>query len=155
MRNYKLITELNEFSSSKLDEFQILLIPDKYGSLEEEFLVNTDDAISFKKELLLSGVKCADSYELDIDTRNVERRGGDIWLGQIFILDSAILPIFIGLLTNYISNKFRLGQRKIKITEEPTVKLEIKLYRDGKIDSLKYDGGGELLLKVIETFKDK
>ncbi|HCM76597.1 MAG TPA: hypothetical protein DIS90_09465 [Cytophagales bacterium] len=91
------------------------------------------------------------SYDLQLNSNILERRSYDIWLGQIFIIDSVILPTTISLIANYVTNKFRLGERKDINKPQPQVNIEIKYLKNGRVDSFKYKGDGTTLIKILEN----
>lgn len=153
--------ELREEEFSFLDEYQVLVLPENYSVESNEF-IDTQDAIDFSKILKTKEIKCGNSFDIKMNSKTLERKGGDIWFGQILVIDSVILPTVISLIANYITNKLAIGTKtNVELTKKPRIDIELKFYENGKLNKLKYNGDGSTFNRILkqinvnETNKDK
>ncbi len=133
-----------------LTQYQVLCLPENFGKGEDN-LIDAEDSLNLSKHFKLSMIKCATSYDLQLNSNILERRSYDIWFGQIFIIDSVILPTIIDIIAHYIAVRFRIGENKEINKPQPQVNIEIKYLKNGRLDSLKFKGDGETLIKILEN----
>jgi hypothetical protein len=149
---------LVEASSESLNietilKYQVLCLPENFGKGDD--LIDAQNSIDISKILKLNNIKCANSFDLELNANTLERRSHDIWLGQILIIDSMVLPTIISLLANYITNKFRIGLKEEPNVPQPQVNVEIKFLKNGRLDYIKFKGDGETLIEMLKTIKPK
>ena len=155
--NLNLTIELQHgISVNDIKDFQVLVMPENFNSTsEKESLIEASDSLNMSKILKEEGIKCANAFDLGLDVPTLERRGSDIWLGQIFILDNVALPLIINVLTNFIQNKIsKKSMTKTNLEPEGKVHLELKLHKNGNINKLSYNGDSKTLVKVLQNLKN-
>ncbi|WMN11511.1 hypothetical protein QYS49_38635 [Marivirga salinae] len=155
--NLNLTTELQHgISADDIKDFQVLVLPENFNSVsDKENLIEASDSLNMSKIFKEEGLKCANSYDLGLDVPALERRGSDIWLGQIFILDNVALPIILNVLTTFIQSKISRKSKKKTISEpEGKVHLELKMHKNGNVNKLSYKGDSETLIKVLDNLKN-
>lgn len=148
--NLDIKTELFDLDSNIYSKYDVLCLPENYGSREQ---VDASGTLDLYKELKASGLSCANSYDLGLKSQTIARRGDDLWLGQIFIINDFVIPLVMSLLEQYISNYFSTNKSQVILTDEPKINVELKLNKKGKISKIKYDGKSEDLLKIIKALK--
>lgn len=152
--NLNIITELQHgISVDDIKDFQVLVLPENFNSVsDKENLIEGSNSLNMSKIFKEEGLKCANSHDLGLDVPVLERRGSDIWLGQIFILDNVALPIILNVLTAFIQSKIS----KKRTTSEPKgkVHLELKMHKNGNVNKLSYNGDSETLIKVLDNLKN-
>lgn len=148
--NIDLAVELLGINPQIISSYDILCLPENFGASEQ---VDSSETLDFYKTLKSEGFSCANSYDLGLDSKIITRRGDDIWLGQIYIINDLVIPALMSVLENYITTNFSLSKNQVILTDEPKVHLELKLTRKGKISKIKFDGSSEDALKIIKSFK--
>lgn len=155
--NLNLTSELQHgISVDDIKDLQVLVLPENFNNAsDKESLIEASDSLNMSKILKEEGLKCATAFDLGLDVPSLERRGSDIWLGQIFILDNIALPLIINILTSFIQNKIS-KKSKTKTNSEPEgkVHLELKMHKNGSINKLSYNGDSKTLVKVLKNLKD-
>ncbi|TAF09453.1 MAG: hypothetical protein EAZ75_07950 [Flavobacteriia bacterium] len=155
--NLNLTTELQHgISVDDIKGLQVLVLPENFNSAyDKESLIEASDSLNMSKIFKEEGIKCANSFDLGLDVPALERRGSDIWLGQIFILDNVALPIIINVLTAFIQNKIsKKSKTKTNLEPEGKVHLELKMHKNGNINKLSYNGDSKTLVKVLQNLKN-
>lgn len=148
--NLDLKLNLKGINSSIYAKYDVLCLPENYGSHEH---LDAAGTLDLYKELKTSGLSCANSFDLGLKSQTINRRGDDLWLGQIFIINDFVIPLVMSILEQYVSNYFSISNNQVILTEEPKVNVELKLNKNGKITKIKFDGKSEDLLKIIKAFK--
>jgi len=103
----------------KINDYQILCLPENFERGLKNQLFDAEYTSDLSKILKQNGIRCANSYDLGIDTHIYVRRSGEIHLGFVWILDKIVAPLFVGALINWLSNI------SDKDTTEETIKEEI------------------------------
>lgn len=135
-------------TAEKIASYDILFLPENITTAKEsDQLIDAPDSISLFKLLKIQGISCATSFDLALDTNMLERRSSENWYGTIFIRNKIVIPLFVSILSGLI----------IKVIdgkgEENQVHIDLQLERPESITSIKYDGDGETLLKILEAVK--
>lgn len=154
--NLNLTTELQHgISVDDIKGLQVLVLPENFNSAsDKESLIEASDSLNMSKIFKEEGIKCANAFDLGLDVPTLERRGSDIWLGQIFILDNVALPLIINVLTAFIQNKIsKKSKTKTNLEPEGKVHLELKMHKNGNINKLSFNGGSKTLVKVLQNLK--
>ena len=138
-----------------LQKYQILILPENYLSASSvQELVDAADSIGLSKLLKNSGIACANSYDLGLNASTIERRSSDKWLGEVFIMDKLVIPIFVGVVAGLIVlGVEKAGDNNKK--EEPKIHVDLKIYKDEKFTSIKYDGDSSTLIKILKTISEE
>ena len=103
-----------------LNNYTVLLLPENIETKKDnDEFEDTIDSLSLYKILKSEGIECANSNDLGIDSYFFERRGGDIWLGSIWIIEKLIIPSLIPI----ISAKYLSAQKTG--TEDDNLSLEV------------------------------
>ncbi len=155
--NFNLTTELQHgISVEDIKGLQVLVLPENFNSAsDKESLIEASDSLNMSKIFKEEGIKCANAFDLGLDVPALERRGSDIWLGQIFILDNVALPLIINVLTAFIQNKIsKKSKTKTNLEPERKVHLELKMHKNGNINKLSYNGDFKTLVKVLQNLKN-
>ena len=138
-----------------INEYQIILLPENIEQVTDTpELIDTDDAITLSKLLKEEGVPCANSYDIGLETIVLARRSIDIWLGTIWILNHAALPLLISVVGRLVGEKVKSELQNAKNendTELITIHADIQIL-EGKISSasIKYTGEVEGFLKILQ-----
>jgi hypothetical protein len=149
----KLQEVFNKYDILDPSTYQVLILPEEDNDLEGN-VIDSYDSADFTKYLKSNGISCANSYHLDISAKVIERRSNEVWLGQVVIVDNVILPLVLSLLANYITNKTKLGAKKLVVQKD--VNLELKMHRNGEINSISYRGDGETIVEILNSLtRDK
>lgn len=131
----------------KLKDYSVILLPENIESKKEDdkFRV-APDSISLYKILKSHGIKCANSNDLGIDSYIIERRGGDYWLGTIWILQYLVTPIVL----NIISDRILKSVESKKNNNRAHLDLR---FPNG--DHLRYDGEVKTLCLLIHSLENE
>lgn len=138
----------------EIAKFQVLCLPEnvRQASSRDE-LVDAGDALDLAKRLREAGVDTATSYELTPEAKTIERRGGDLWFGVVWVLSSVALPFFISVLANMVTGwrTSKAGSRTGGKAPEAHIKLRLK--RGENVVNIDYSGDGETLVDVLQALK--
>ncbi|HEY9706751.1 MAG TPA: hypothetical protein V6D48_00965, partial [Oculatellaceae cyanobacterium] len=111
------------------------------------------DTADLSKLLKEQGVKCANSYDIGLESSTLERRGVDIWLGCIWILNHAAVPVLVSVVGQLVGKRLQekfSSAKELKSSDRAKVHADVKLL-EGKLSaSIKYEGDAETFLKVLE-----
>ncbi|HEX4070905.1 MAG TPA: hypothetical protein VHX68_07030 [Planctomycetaceae bacterium] len=145
---------------SEIENLAILLLPENLDSASSPTELNdTPDSIELAKALKRQGVPCKTAFDLNLTPRVKDRRGIDIWLGVIWLLQNAALPIAVGVLSNWLTGKIR-AERPDRAagptdrTSSVTVHAEIRIEGTAGQSRVRFDGPASVFLRVIATFQD-
>ncbi|MES2267481.1 MAG: hypothetical protein V4520_12020 [Bacteroidota bacterium] len=140
----------------QIQGLDIIVLPENVSDSDSKKRYDAQNSITLSKLLKQEGVSCANSYDLGLDLPTIERRSNDIWMGQLYILNDAILPILEGVIGSILATLI-LTWRKRKDLREPAgnVHADITIIRpEGEI-KINYTGEPEALLKIIKTLDKK
>lgn len=141
-------------SDDAIHKYEVVFLPENVLSVSSrEELVDADDAVDLAKGLREQGVKAATSYELTPEAKTIERRGGDLWFGIVWILSSVALPFFVSVLANMVT-----GWRASRTTpgqggKEPVVHIKLRVKRGENVVDIDYSGDGDTLVEVLHALK--
>lgn len=148
--NIELEVELINIRPETISSFDVLCLPENYGSPE---MVDSSETLDLYKTFKEAGFLCANSYDLGLESKTIARRSHDIWLGQIYIINDLVIPGLMAILEYYIINHFSIGKKQLNLTDDAKVHMEIKFTKKGKISKIKFDGSAEDALKIITAYK--
>ena len=164
METFKLLSELGT-DPNVASQYQILCLPENIeNQTETTQLADSGESITLSKLLKEEGVKCANSYDLKLNAKIVERRGVNLWLGSIWILNHAALPLFISVVGRFLGEKIQkkldtanqsTAPKKSNDSEETEVYADLKVI-DGKLSAeIKYKGDADTFLKLLRDINDE
>lgn len=132
-------------------EYQILCLPENiHNASDISELVDAVDSTTLSELLKEKGVKCANSYDIGLDASISERRSSEVWLGVIWVLNHAALPLLMTVVGRLIEEKKIEHNENIENSEAAKVHAELKIL-DGKVwASIKYDGDANTFLKLLK-----
>lgn len=144
----------------KIKAYQVLCLPENIetASTEEE-LIDTAHNANFCKLLREAGIKCANSYDLGLETVELERRGIELWFGVTYILDKLAIPVLTGvissLLTLEIQKKQNFSTKSIEGKNNNKIHIELRIIEGNNIyRSINYDGNFEDFQKIINDINN-
>lgn len=135
----------------RLKDFQVLCLPENFDSVTtREDLLDTSETADLSKHLREAGLQCANSFDLGIQARVIERRGMDLWLGVLWILDNLALPVFVSVVAGLLLKRLRSRNSK-----ETTVHVKIRLQANNQMTNIKYDGDSDTFIKILQGIAAK
>lgn len=151
----------NEFRSilrfgiteEKLEAFDIICLPETLpfaSSIEE--LHDAGDAIMLSKLLKEQGIKCANSYDLDLPSQLLERRSKEKWFGIVFIKKRVALPVLIAVLSNLISGAVQEIGKDDK-SQVGKIHIELKIEQGHNLTNIRYDGDGRTFISILKSIE--
>jgi len=135
--------KISKTTQDKLRNIDILAVPTQYHDSNYYFAKET---ISFLKYCNGKGSKYTVDYLADGDIKVLSLHCADLWLPTIICKD-VLLPIIIGLITNYISDYIK---GRINSRNESNVDVKIIVKNNNKGKEFYYNGPAS---KFVETFK--
>ena len=138
----------------QLDGLDVIILPENFYGGQDAF--DGQDAITLSKLLKHENIKCANSYDLNIDVPIKERRGNDIWLGQLYILNDLVLPIVTGVIGSLLATAIS-ERKKRKDLRAPAsnVHAEISINKRDGITNIQYSGDPESLVHILKVLEIK
>jgi hypothetical protein len=147
-----LATEKRKFAElgidqDRLSEYQILCLPQNIFSFAKpDDLYDADETRNLAKLLKAASLRSATALDLGKDIPILHMRSSEIWLGVLWILDNAALPLIIQVIGPLISAK--LGAMT---QPEPKVHADIYVENGPKTTKLFFSGDGETLVRVLKS----
>lgn len=146
----ELLAEL-EIDPADVHRFQVLCLPENIEDKAASDLIDAEGAITLSKLLKEKEIACANSYDLGLKTKVSARRSTEYYLGCIWILEHAALPLVIGVVGRLIGEKI---QTKWRGHGKAKVRANIKVI-DGKVDAdISFSGDADAFLKVFKGLDD-
>ncbi|MCG3180147.1 MAG: hypothetical protein BIFFINMI_02502 [Phycisphaerae bacterium] len=133
-------------------KFDVLCLPENIeGPAQGDQLYDSDSSITLSKLVKAENIRCANSLDLGLETKFLERRGALIWLGTIWILNTVIVPLLVNILaTKLFGRKTGKSSGSNTPPDKPlAVRVNILLRKDGEFSSIKYEGDSEVLLRLL------
>ena len=105
-----------DINDSVLADYQILCLPENFFSDEMEELYDADDSISLSKMLKGKNIKCANSYDLGLESDFYIRKSADVFFGILYVLEKAVIPFLASTLSAMLALNVNnsLGKKKRK-----------------------------------------
>ena len=124
------------------ESYDILILPENIESSKDiNNIYDADSAIWLSKFLKESGVRCANSADINIEVPTLNRRSDEIWLGLIWILSETVLSILIPII-------------KDKFSENNTTHTKLRLKgKNGNIQKLDWEGDSKNLAEVLKALE--
>lgn len=146
-----------EVDPDRCRQYQVLCLPENIESAaNRDELFDAGDTADLSKRLKAAGLRCANSYDLGIDVGVLDRRGADLWLGFVWIMDNLAIPVVVGVVSTVLASMI---ERKSKSTPPaiqqsvPKVHLALGLLRGDDLTTLKYKGDADTLIRVLNAIK--
>jgi hypothetical protein len=135
--------------------YDILCLPENLESvINKDDIFDASDSILLSKLLKATGIRCANSFDLQFDAQVLERRSKDKWFGTIYIRNNVVIPIFVGVLYTLIANDIT---DVIKSNEQPIPKvhIELKFEKPNNVTTLKYEGDAQTLITILKGIEEE
>jgi hypothetical protein len=131
-----------------IESYQVLCLPENIETqLEGTALIDSGEGITLSKLLKEENVACANSYDLGLKAKINERRSSEYYLGCIWILEHAALPIVAGVIGRLLSEKIL---KRSKDDSRDQVQADIKIIDEKLSADIKFSGDVEAFLKMFE-----
>jgi hypothetical protein len=143
-------------SAGAIEDYQVLCLPENLlAASSREELVDADDAVDLAKQLREAGVATATSYELTPEAKTIERRGGDLWFGIVWVLNDVALPFFVSVLANMLTGwrTPKSGDGSHNDQKQPVAHIKLRIKRGENYVNIDYSGDGETLVDVLQALK--
>jgi hypothetical protein len=136
----------------QINGLDVIILPENFNGDQDVF--DGQDAITLSKLLKQQNIKCANSFDLNLDAPTKERRGNDIWLGQLYILNDFVLPIVTGVIGSLLATAIA-DRKKRKDLRAPAsnVHAEISINKRDGITNIQYSGDPEALVKILKVLE--
>jgi hypothetical protein len=132
-----------------IERFAALCLPENLlAASRREDLLDSQDSVDLAKRLKAAGVLCGTSYDLTPEAATVQRRGGDLWLGTVWILD----PQATGLIAEVIIRKLS-GWLERTMSRKARVHLRLRLRANREVAEIGYSGGGRTLIRIMDGLR--
>ncbi len=154
MEDINVLTKLG-IDIDTINKYQVICLPENIDKASEQSeLYDAGESLLLSKLLKEQGVNCANSYDIGLEeSKTLERRGWDIWLGVIWVRDNAALPMLTSVLGRLLGEKIQRqldSAKEVKISDSAKVHADVKIL-DGKVSaSIKYEGDASTFLKLIQ-----
>lgn len=158
--------ELGEFGidTSILSRYQILCLPENIQNQPDPSeLIDAGDSITLSKLLKEEGLECANSYDLGLDAKVSDRRGLELWLGSIWVLNHAALPLLISVVGRLLGEKIQkklATSKQIKASQDDENLETMKVHANLKVVNekinvdIEYHGDTDTFIKVLKSIND-
>jgi hypothetical protein len=133
----------------RLSEYQILCLPQNIFSFAKpDDLYDADGTRNLAKLLKSADLRCATALDLGIEIPILHMRSSEMWLGVLWILDYAVVPLIVQVLAPLIS-------AKLDALIHPRPKVHADLYVENGANTIKlsYSGDGQTLVRVLKSLE--
>lgn len=132
---------------NKVKKFQVLCLPENFeSSTNINELHDANNAIDLSKQLRMAGLKCANSFDLGLEIGVLEKRGADLWLGVVWILEFIVVPLVVGVISSMLASK---ASDRLKAKKQ--IHLSLYLQKGDELTKIKYDGDSETLHQILSS----
>jgi hypothetical protein len=142
------IQRLLQFGVTKeqIEQFRVLCLPENLlAAADTQDLLDSQDAVDLAKRLREAGVRCANSLDLTPEAGSIQRRGLDLWLGTVWILDRRVNGVFAKVLIRKLKGWMQRTNGK-----KARVHLRLRICRGGDAAEIGYHGDGRTLIRFLE-----
>lgn len=145
-------------SVDALKGVDVLVLPENIESVAScDDVLDSNDSMLLAKDLRERGVSCRTAYDLGWRPKYLDRRGGDVWLGVLWLLNEVAAPSIAGFLSQWLSDRMHSQRANagVEKDETTTIHLELRL-QDGKRTScIKFDGSAADLDVVMTALQNR
>lgn len=128
----------------KIESLQILCLPENiYHVTAVEELLDSGDSATLSKELKAKGVKCGNSSDLGLEPRVRLRKGLDIWLGVVFVIEYIALPFLISAIANLATSRM--------LDLDSKIYLNLRIRNEKKVTAIDYEGDPDTLKRILDA----
>ena len=129
-----------------IENYQILCLPENiYQAKSREDLLDSGDSATVSKELKAKGVKCGNSSDLGLKPCVSIRKGLDIWLGVVFVIESMALPFLISAIANIVTSRM--------LNLDSKIHLNLRIRNGKNVTAIDYEGDPETLQQILDALK--
>lgn len=152
---------LSKFGITKetIQKYQILCLPENINSEDpQQGLYDAHDSVHLSKLLKSENVKCANSYDLKLNVQTYDRRGGEIWLGVVFVTTMLVLPILTSVIGNLITPHIKKLLHSSDKEQEPKIHIYLVFPKDlesQEFEGIHHIGSFEELKEKIKLLQSK
>ena len=116
-------------------------------------MTDTADTATLVKLLREAGVRCAASTDLKLPSRVVMRRGGDLWLGSIWILEHVALPLVLSVLASVVARDYMNDEStdNTELDSDDRADIEIRIKEDDGFSTIRFSGCTRRLERILGT----
>jgi hypothetical protein len=101
--------------------------------------------VDLAKRLRAAGISCATSLDLTPEAATIQRRGDDLWLGIVWVLD----PKAVGAAAQAIIRKLRSWMERT-MDRKAGVHLCLRVRTGREVSEIGYSGCGRTLICMLE-----
>jgi len=142
------LAKLRQFgvADEQRERFAVLCLPENIlAAAVREDLLDSQDAVDLAKRLREASVSCATSYDLTPEAATVQRLGGDIWLGIVWVLQPEAMPKLAGVIKRKLKPCLeRTDGRKVR------VHLSLRIRNGQEVAEVEYAGDAPTLIHLTE-----
>jgi len=138
----------------QINDFDIVILPENYDENKEN-LYDSQDSITISKLFKAEGISCANSFDLNLDLPTKDRKGNDVWIGQMYILNDLVVPLLVGVLQTYLEPLiFQRKNRRDDRAPAADVHVDIKILKGDDETSFSYKGDPEAFIRIMNALKN-
>ena len=141
----------------KFKQYQVLCLPENCErAATSDELFDASGTADLSKRLKVAGLKCANSFDLGLEARVLERRAADLWLGLVWIMHEFAIPVFVGIVAALLTSMIQRRSKSPPSTIQrpgPKVHLTLRLLRGEDLTTVKYDGDPETLKQLLSGIR--
>jgi hypothetical protein len=162
LKNLKLLSDLGIDVYNTIDNYDILVLPENIDKRSEQSDLNdSDGAIMLSKLLKEEGARCANSYNLGLTANIFERRSVELWLGSVWVLNHAVVPLLISVLGRILGEKIHkrleadASSRKLQNLDVNKIHINLNIIDEEIHTEIKFNGDADTFMKILKSINDK
>jgi hypothetical protein len=136
-------------AAEQMERFAVLCLPENLPAAgRREDLLDSQDAVDLAKRIRAAGISCANSFDLTPEAATVHRRGADLWLGVVWVLDGKAA----GTVAAVIIRKLK-GWTERTISRKGKVHLSLRVRNGREVSEIEYRGSAGTLVRILEGLR--
>jgi hypothetical protein len=138
-----------------LSAYKVLCLPENiFSSGTPIELLEPSDSIDLGKLLKEAGITCGTARDLGLQTKILERRANDKWLGVVWIRDNVATGLVVGVISSLIAATIYSKITAPVGKPQPQIHLDLYIERTNSVSKISYNGDGETLVKVLKSLEE-
>ncbi len=148
------LSRLLDSDINTLKGYEVLCLPENLrdrGDVPD--LYDGEDSADLAKAMRASGLKCGTSLDLGVVPKVMHRRGVELWLGTVWILERVAVPVALGVIANFVTEAMRkrAAAGRAAPQEQPRVHITLDVETEHRSDRIVYDGDAQFLTHLLTS----
>lgn len=129
--------------------FPLVFLPENLEDAQHrDDLYDAQHTLGLCKALRARGVRCGNSADLGLRSREKSRHGAEVWLGLVWLIETGVIPVVVEVLKEHLAGLVRRAPPD-QPSAPPEVVIGIRVERPWGVDRFDYRGTAEVLPRLL------